>query len=121
MNIFISLFLPSLVGYKLLLNINKKKRFNIESKIFYYLMFLLFSNSISIIIAKLLFGLNSNLESNLYLYPIFAVKYIITCLIINIILAFLFSFIKEVTIDIEIKKIKKTNRKKGRKNEKNIK
>ena len=121
MNVFIPLLLPSLVGYKIFLSINKKKKFNIESKITYYLIFVLFSNFFSVVTSILFFHLKINLETRLYKYPTFSIKYIAISLIINFVLAFVFSFIREISVDVEIKKTKKLKKKKGKKNEKNVK
>ena len=115
MNSFIGLLLPSLIGYKIFLNINKMRKFNIESKVFYYLMFVLFSNTISVFISKFLFGLNNNLDDNLNVSPLFSVKYIILSVIINLVLVVILSFAKEISFSIDIKKIK------GCKHEKNSK
>lgn len=107
MNSFIGLLLPSLIGYKIFLNINKKIKFNIESKVFYYLMFVLFSNTISVFISRFLLGLNNSLDDNLYAYPLFSMKYIIISIIVNIILVVILSFVKELSFSISIEK---TNR-----------
>ena len=103
MNHIYCMLLPSILGLKIFAKINRNEKITKYNYIFYYFMFILFSNSISLVVCRLLFNTISSLELNLDNFPIFAIKYIIINLIINIILAFIFSIIrKEVTFSIKI-------------------
>ena len=115
MTFFIGLLLPSLIGYKVFMIVNKKRKLNIESKVFYYLMFVLFSNMTSVILSSIFFNLNTNLEASLEASPLFSIKYIIISIISNIVLVVIFSFIKEVSFSIDIKKKDKVKYEKNHK------
>lgn len=104
MNFLIGLLLPSVVGYKFFVHINKEEKFNVESKASYYLILLLLSNTIGLLVSKIVFGLDSSLDDNLQLFSMFSFKYIVLSIIINIALAFAISFFrKNTSFSIEIK------------------
>ena len=104
MNHFIVILLPSLIGYKFFIHINRKENFNLENKIVYYLILVLLSNTIGLIISRVLFGFSSNLDYNVENYPMFTFKYIMIVIFINLCLSFIISFFrKNVSFSIEIK------------------
>ena len=110
MNFLIGLLLPSVVGYKVFININKEEKFNIESKISYYLILVLLSNTIGLFLSKILFGLNTSLDDNLQSFATFSFKYIVLSIIINILLSYAISFYRKnisFSIEIEAKKDEK--------------
>lgn len=102
MSIFISLFLPSILGIFIYDILNKAFKWEVKKYIYIYSILCLLSNTTSIIISKLAFNLTNNLETYLTTYPIFLVKYIITSIIINILLALIFTIIyKYISISVE--------------------
>lgn len=102
MDFIIVFLLPSILGIKLFTYLsNDKKLYN---TILYYLLFVLFSNYLSMIIV----AIKNNLELNLVEYSmnnyIFSIKYITLMLLINIFLAVVFIIIKKYfycTIEVE--------------------
>jgi len=107
-----SFVLPSVLGIKIFMNLNKSKK-GIDIVIF-FLLFLLFSNFISMIIANIInadiYSLTDYINNSLD----FTIYYILNSLIINVILSIIFTIIdKYVTFDIEVKNEKKTKKRKN--------
>ena len=114
MNFLISFIVPSLLGFRLLEKLIEKQ-FQKRDFIFYYLMFLLFTNSISVVFSCLLFGLNGNLEASLLASPIFSVKYILLSIVVSIFLGIVFAVIKRyVSVSLEVVKNEKKVKKKSK-------
>lgn len=107
MNWFISFFVPSMLGCRVLDKLMKneiKKR----DLIFYYFTILLFTNTIGVVISRYLFGLQSNLEASLIASPIFAVKYILVSVTISVSIGVIIAILKKyVSISLEVNKHEK--------------
>ena len=102
MNNIIVYFLPSIIGLSLYLQMNEKT--DIFNKVRIYMLFVLISNYFCIIfdyiINKFQYNLTEYIENNLG----FAIKYITLLIIVNIILAFIYTIIKKyINISVEVK------------------
>lgn len=112
MYLFICLFLPSIIGIKFIDILIK----NLKTKdlIIYYLMLVLFSNTICIIISRFLFNIEQDMIFNLNSCPMFFVKYVLISIILNLIISFIFSLIiKNFSLSLEVVKNDKKQSKKN--------
>lgn len=104
----ICLFLPSILGLKFLMHLNKNM--NIKDMIIYYLLLVLFSNFICVGVMSIVRKLNINLIAELEAYTLTAFKYLTLGIIANLILALIFTvFIKFISFKIEVNNDKKGN------------
>ena len=111
----IAFALPSVLGIKIFMNFNKNKKGS--DLLIFFLLFVLFSNFISMIIANIInvdiYNLTDYINNSLD----FTIYYILNSLIINIILSIIFTIIdKYVTFDIEVENERKTKKSKNSKN-----
>ena len=107
MNFLISFFVPSLLGVRLLERLIEKQ-FEKRDFVFYYLLILLFTNSISVVFSCWLFGLGGNLEASLMGSPLFSVKYILLSIIVSVILGLGIAVLKRyVSVSLEVVKNEK--------------
>ena len=107
MNWLISFFVPSMLGCRVLEKLMDKeiKRYDL---IFYYLVILLFTNTIAVVISNLLFGLTGNLEASLLVSPVFSVKYILVSIFISICVGVVIAVLKKyVSVTLEVVKNEK--------------
>lgn len=106
------LLLPSIIGLKFMDLLNKFK--SIKDFIIYYLMLVLFSNYLCIFIVVAINKFNENLFSYIENHLTFSFKYLTLLIIINLLLAFIFSIIiKNFNISLEVKHEKKNSKKRN--------
>lgn len=99
----IATMLPSVFGVKILDYLNKN--LSLKNIIFYYLILVLCSNIFNCFFAYLLFGVNSNLLSNISEYPILFCKFSMLSIVINVILSLIILIIqKNVKIEVVVDK-----------------
>lgn len=115
MNFIFCFLLPSIIGIKLIVEFNKE--IDLKDTFLYYLLLVLLSNFICIGVIIIL----NNFDGNLIMYASehlkFAFKYILLSIIINALLAFIFSIlIKNLKIALEVQKESKKSVKKTKKN-----
>ena len=107
MNSIIVYFLPSVIGLSLYLYLNKEKQ-SIYNEIKQYLIFVVVSNYlcsiIDIIKNKFEYNLTYYIDNNL----VFSTKYLTLLIVVNILLAFIFTIIKKyISVTVEVKKHEK--------------
>lgn len=108
MNSLFILFLPSILGLKIINHLNQDKKN--KELIIYFLLLVLFSNIVCIGSVVFL----NNFDGNLLLYfeehLKFSFKYMLLSVVINIVLSFVFSLlIKNFSIKLEVKNENKKN------------
>lgn len=106
--------LPSILGSKIIMKFNSSRK--LKEIILDYLLLVLFSNLICMFIIVLVNKFDGNLMIYLSEHLAFAVKYLFMSIVINFVLAFIFSiFIKYVDIKLEVKCENKKSYKKHKK------
>lgn len=107
----IALFFPSVVGIKLLDYL--KRGLNLKNTIYYYLIFVLCSNLVSVFLSVYIIGMLSDPFEAINRFPIVFSEYVLISLFINVILCFLTIIIqKNVKLEIVEKKNEKKKKKK---------
>ena len=91
MSLFIVYFLPSVFGLKLFINFNKERK--LFDLIVYYLLFVLFSNFITMAILTLISEGQFNWVNHSATSFDFCVKYMVFTMLLNVILSILYTII----------------------------
>ena len=112
MNSLLTFILPGVFGIKLFIHFNKNKK--IFDLVITYLLFLLFSNLITMSIISLLNKEIHNIVEYASNNLQFTLYYILVSLIVNFILSIVFTVIdKYVIFDIEVENERKTKKRKN--------
>lgn len=108
----ITFVLPSVLGIKLFMHFNRNKK-NIDL-IMFFLIFVLFSNFITMILANIISNNIYNIEEYVNNNLVFTIYYIFISLIVNVILSIIFTIIdKYLVFDIEVENERKTKKRKS--------
>ncbi|MBQ6494989.1 MAG: hypothetical protein IJI49_03200 [Bacilli bacterium] len=100
---YIGIFFPSIIGLFALEKLLKEYKFKKRDYIYYYTLLNLFSNSLCMIIFRLFSNTYTYIETNLEIYSMYFVKYVLLSIIINIALAIIITCIKKyIKISIEV-------------------
>ena len=103
-------FLPSVIGLCLYLYLNNYKE-SVYKDIRTYLIFVLISNYICVIFDIIKNKFEYNLTYYIENYLLFSFKYLTISIIVNILLAFIFTIIKKyLSVSIEVKKYDKKDK-----------
>ena len=111
---FIAVFLPSVIGVKVLDYL--EKGLSLKNIVFYYIILVTLSLEFNSVFSYLFLHVDSELTNNLNNYPGILSKFLLISIIINIILSVLFYVLKRnFSFDIEVKQNEK-NKKRSKKN-----
>ena len=114
---FIAIFIPSIIGVKIIDYI--EKGISLKQSIYHYSILILLSSVFNNLVSYILFHLKSQIIVYLNTLPIYFCKYVIISIVINILLAFIFIIIeKNVSFELEVESI--NERKSTWKTKKNI-
>lgn len=114
MTAFVAIFLPSVIGVKIMDYL--EKGLSLKNIIFYYIILVTVSLGINSVFSYLFFNINSEIVNNLNSLPIFLSKFLLVSIVINIVLSILLCVIKNnFSFNIEVKKNEKS-KKRAKKN-----
>ena len=116
---FIAIFIPSIIGVKIIDYI--EKGIDLKKSVYFYSILLVFSAALNNLIANILFHMKSQVLNYLNDLPIYFCKFTTISIVLNIILAFAIIVInKNISFKVELEedseKVSKKNKRNHKKN-----